>query len=166
MTSSEAPKQGGWVGITFSPPLRPLRLSGLAWIPLSKAFTRGHLTGPRGWGRVPRGHRGRTSAHEREKRAARLIPARRRPQATHGTYRGDRVPDGVAVAPVGAPRGGGASSPPPRGVLLPRGVPERPPSDQRPQRHHRDPTGPRAGKKARRPTDPRETAAPGHPRCR
>ena len=70
-----------------------------------------------------RDHRGATETprgHEREKkRAARLIPARRQPQATHGTYRGGVVD-----------RAGGPSS----------------------------------GKKARRPTDPRETAAPGHPR--
>ena len=35
--------------------------------------------------------RGRLPVEREEKRAARLIPARRRPQATHGTYRGGVV---------------------------------------------------------------------------
>ena len=71
---------------------------------------------------------------------------------------------GGTVVPRRAAPPPGAVSPPSHGDPVARGAPGWTPHRQRPRGRHGGATRPRAGKKARRPTGPRETGTAGHPR--
>ena len=99
------------------------------------------------------------------KHAAQLIPARRTPQATHGTYRGgSRVPGGVGPwSPERLPRRAGPKHHVPMGGFCPRGTPQGRATSRPPRAHHPDTRRPRAGRKrAARPIPARRTPQATH----